>query len=79
MTGHIAVMSSLLLPLLLLPFLFLSPASTLEFRYHNNSEVERYLFQVNASNPDITHLYSIGQSVRGKYSRFLLLFDQSID
>ncbi|KAG7231970.1 hypothetical protein INR49_010038 [Caranx melampygus] len=68
-TCHTAVMSSLLLPtllLLLLPFLILSPASALEFRYHDNSEIERYLLQVNASNPDITHLYSIGQSVRGQ-------------
>ncbi|KAF0028795.1 hypothetical protein F2P81_017900 [Scophthalmus maximus] len=61
--GHTAVMSSLLFFLLLL--LLLSPASSaLEFRYHNNREIEQYLVQVNASNPDIAHLYSIGQSVR---------------
>ncbi|KAF1372149.1 hypothetical protein PFLUV_G00262190 [Perca fluviatilis] len=41
-------------------------AATLEFRYHNNPEIEQYLLQVNASNPAITHLYSIGQSVRGQ-------------
>ncbi|GLD74702.1 carboxypeptidase M-like protein [Lates japonicus] len=29
-------------------------------------EIEQYLHQINASNPDITHLYSIGQSVRGQ-------------
>lgn len=58
-------MSSLLL-LFLLPFLILTPASTLEFRYHNNREIEQYLLQVNASNPDVTHLYSIGRSVRGQ-------------
>ncbi|XP_078099097.1 carboxypeptidase M [Sander vitreus] len=57
-------MSSVLLFLLL--FLFLTPASTLEFRYHNNREIEQYLLQVNASDPAITHLYSIGQSVRGQ-------------
>ncbi|XP_026218221.1 carboxypeptidase M [Anabas testudineus] len=56
-------MSSLLLFLL---FLILTSASTLEFRYHNNTEIEQYLLQVNASNPDIAHLYSIGQSVRGQ-------------
>lgn len=56
-----AVMSSLFL----LPFLFLAPASMLEFRYHNNREIEQYLLQVNVSNPDITHLYSIGESVQG--------------
>nr|XP_046235354.1 carboxypeptidase M [Scatophagus argus]XP_046235355.1 carboxypeptidase M [Scatophagus argus] len=57
-------MSSLLLALF--PFLVLAPASALEFRYHSNREIEQYLLQVNASNPDITHLYSIGQSVRGQ-------------
>uniref|UniRef100_A0A3Q4AT78 Peptidase M14 domain-containing protein n=1 Tax=Mola mola TaxID=94237 RepID=A0A3Q4AT78_MOLML len=51
---------------LLLCFLLITPASTLEFRYHSNLEIEQYLLQVNASNPDITHLYSIGQSVRGQ-------------
>ncbi|XP_040886238.1 carboxypeptidase M [Toxotes jaculatrix] len=58
-------MSSLLIPFLL-PFLILTPALMLEFRYHNNREMEQYLLQINASNPDITHLYSIGQSVRGQ-------------
>lgn len=55
-----AMMSSLL-------FLFylIIAISTLDFHYHNNSEIEQYLLQVNASNPDIAHLYSIGQSVRG--------------
>uniref|UniRef100_A0A4W6FHU9 Carboxypeptidase M n=1 Tax=Lates calcarifer TaxID=8187 RepID=A0A4W6FHU9_LATCA len=60
-------MSSLLLLLVFfLPLLILTPASALEFRYHNNHEIEQYLRQINASNPDITHLYSIGQSVRGQ-------------
>ncbi|XP_042367683.1 carboxypeptidase M-like [Plectropomus leopardus] len=54
------------LPLFLLPFLILTPASALEFRYHDNREIEQYLLQVNASNPDVTHLYSIGRSVRGQ-------------
>ncbi|XP_061570448.1 carboxypeptidase M isoform X2 [Cololabis saira] len=48
----------------LLPFLLLIPTWTLEFRYHNNREIQEYLLQVNASNPDIAHLYSIGKSVR---------------
>lgn len=54
---------ALLLPLLVLPSL----TSTLEFRYHSNQEVALYLQQVNASNPDVTHLYSIGRSVLGKF------------
>lgn len=58
-------MPSLLL-LFLLPFLLLAPTWTLEFRYHNNSQIEQYLLQVSTSNPDITHMYSIGKSVRGK-------------
>ncbi|XP_070710165.1 carboxypeptidase M [Pempheris klunzingeri] len=57
---------SILLLLLLLLLFILTPASTLEFRYHNNREIGQYLLQINASNPDITHLYSIGQSVRGQ-------------
>lgn len=66
-------MSPLLLLLLLL-FLILTPASMLEFRYHNNREMEQYLLQINASNPDITHLYSIGQSVKGISSFSLCQF-----
>ncbi|MED6261809.1 hypothetical protein ATANTOWER_010387 [Ataeniobius toweri] len=38
----------------------------LEFRYHSNSEIEQYLHQVSSANPDITHLYSIGKSVKGQ-------------
>ncbi|XP_069030433.1 carboxypeptidase M [Embiotoca jacksoni] len=57
-------MSSLLV--FLLPVLFLSLAWTLEFRYHNNNEIEQYLLRVSVSEPDITHLYSIGQSVKGQ-------------
>ncbi|TKS90487.1 Carboxypeptidase M [Collichthys lucidus] len=64
-TGCAAVMSSLLFLLLLLLFLVITSASTLEFRYHSNSEIKQYLVQINASNPDITHLHSIGRSVRG--------------
>ncbi|XP_072233912.1 carboxypeptidase M [Leuresthes tenuis] len=51
---------------LLLLLLFFVSAWTLEFRYHNNREIEQYLRQVYASNPDIVHLYSIGKSVRGQ-------------
>jgi len=58
--AHSAVMSSSLLLLL-----FFVSAWTLEFRYHSNREIEQYLRQVYASNPDIVHLYSIGKSVRG--------------
>ncbi|KAM9327900.1 carboxypeptidase M [Pholidichthys leucotaenia] len=58
--------------LLFLPFL-LAPALMLEFRYHSNHEMEQYLIQTSASNPDITHLYSIGRSVRGQQLRVLAL------
>ncbi|XP_032445772.1 carboxypeptidase M isoform X2 [Xiphophorus hellerii] len=50
-------------------FLLLSllvPTLMLEFRYHDNREIEQYLLQVSADNPDITHLYSIGKSVKGQ-------------
>ncbi|KAM4711866.1 carboxypeptidase M [Anableps anableps] len=49
---------------LLLPLLV--PTLLLEFRYHDNSEIEQHLVQVSAANPDITHLYSIGKSVKGQ-------------
>ncbi|CAB1417953.1 unnamed protein product [Pleuronectes platessa] len=68
--GGTAVMSSLLF---LLPFLILSPTSSLEFRYHNNREIEQYLHQIEKSNPDIAHVYSIGQSVRGQQLWVLVL------
>nr|XP_020443952.1 carboxypeptidase M isoform X2 [Monopterus albus] len=57
-------MSSLLL--FLLPFIIIIPTLTLDFHYHSNREIEQYLLQLNASNPSITYLYSIGQSVRGQ-------------
>lgn len=53
--------------LLLLLLLIVVPAFMLEFRYHSNGEMEQYLLQVNASNPDIAHLYSIGRTVRGNF------------
>ncbi|CAI5636570.1 unnamed protein product [Oreochromis niloticus] len=58
-------MLSLLL-FLLPPFFLFTPTWALEFRYHNNHEIEQYLKQVSTSNPDITHLYSIGQSSKGQ-------------
>ncbi|KAF6723315.1 Carboxypeptidase M [Oryzias melastigma] len=57
-------MSSLLL--FLTSVLLLHPVWTLDFRYHLNSEIEQYLIQTSKSNPNITHLYSIGKSVRGQ-------------
>lgn len=63
--------------LLLLLFSILTPALMLEFRYHNNREMEQYLLQTNASNPDITHLYSIGQSVKGDAFFLFLNFPSS--
>ncbi|XP_053718877.1 carboxypeptidase M [Synchiropus splendidus] len=58
-------MSSLLLPLLFL-LLLVNVALMLEFRYHSNLEMERYLRRISTENPDVTHLYSIGQSVAGQ-------------
>ncbi|XP_008313573.1 carboxypeptidase M [Cynoglossus semilaevis] len=51
---------------LLLLILIITSTSTLEFRYHSNREIEQILTQISLSNPDITHLYSIGKSVRGQ-------------
>ncbi|XP_037136366.1 carboxypeptidase M isoform X2 [Syngnathus acus] len=51
---------------LFLVFMLVPAAMTLDFRYHSNREIEHYLLQVNASNPDIAHLYSIGRSVAGQ-------------
>ena len=36
----------------------------LTFRYHDFSEVQAYLKDVNMRYPNITHLYSIGRSVQ---------------
>lgn len=55
-----------LLCLLFLLVLNHSPVTLLEFRYHSNQEIEKYLRNISTTNPDITHLYSIGQSVRGQ-------------
>ncbi|KAG7497525.1 hypothetical protein JOB18_039283 [Solea senegalensis] len=70
-TGYAAVMSSLLL--LLLPLFILTPTTALEFRYHRNGEIEKYLRDISTSNPDIAHVYSIGRSVRGQQLWVLVL------
>ncbi|XP_077565442.1 carboxypeptidase M [Stigmatopora nigra] len=54
-------MSQLFLLVTLVP-----AAMMLDFGYHSNKEMERYLLRVNDSNPDIAHLYSIGRSVAGQ-------------
>ncbi|TSK13154.1 Carboxypeptidase M [Bagarius yarrelli] len=38
-------------------------AGALEFQYHNTTQVEQYLQEINKNYPSITHLHSIGQSV----------------
>lgn len=63
----------------LLLFLLLGSVYTLEFRYHSNGEIEQYLLQVNASNPDIAHLYSIGTSVRGNHFLFPVTPPKNLD
>ncbi|KAF7642846.1 hypothetical protein LDENG_00249610 [Lucifuga dentata] len=54
-------------------FFILYQTSSLEFRYHDNGEIEQYLLHINVANPDITHVYSIGQSVRGQELWVLVL------
>lgn len=44
---------------------FLIPSKN-EFKHHNYSDMERFLMEYNASYPNITHLHSIGKSVKGK-------------
>lgn len=41
-------------------------SATSEFYHHNYSEMERFLVEYNTSYPNITHLKSIGKSVKGK-------------
>lgn len=65
-----AVMSSLCF---LSSLLIVAHVAGLEFRYHSNHEIENFLLHVNASNPDITHLYSIGRSIRGKHTHRVTL------
>lgn len=38
----------------------------IEFKYHNYEEMEKTLRIIENSYPNITHLYSIGQSVEGR-------------
>ncbi|XP_028306173.1 carboxypeptidase M [Gouania willdenowi] len=52
--------------IIIIILVFLTAVRTLDFRYHSNREMEQFLLQVNASNPDIAHLYSIGRSTRGQ-------------
>ena len=46
--------------------LSLSGASSLEFQHHNQSEIELFLADVVDKYPDLTRMYSIGQSIRGR-------------
>lgn len=60
------MMMTMLLGVLFLLVLHLVPVKLLEFRYHSNQEIKEYLLHVSAANADITHLYSVGRSVRGQ-------------
>ena len=42
----------------------------LDFVYHNYTKMEEYLQNVNAQYPNLTQLYSIGQSVKGAHRPF---------
>uniref|UniRef100_A0A8D0DUM9 Carboxypeptidase M n=1 Tax=Salvator merianae TaxID=96440 RepID=A0A8D0DUM9_SALMN len=46
--------------------LFLPLAAGLNFTYHHTNEVEGFLKMMRRNYPSITHLYSIGKSVRGR-------------
>ena len=46
--------------------LSLSGASSLEFQHHNQSEIELFLADVVDRYPDLTRMYSVGQSIRGR-------------
>ena len=43
------------------------PAVKLDFVYHNYTALTNYLKDINAKYPTLTHLYSIGKSVRGLF------------
>ncbi|KAL5016709.1 hypothetical protein ScPMuIL_006298 [Solemya velum] len=45
-----------------------SGVAVLDFQYHNNSQVESFLLlrSITTAYPNLTHLYSIGRSVRGQ-------------
>ncbi|XP_068611174.1 carboxypeptidase M [Brachionichthys hirsutus] len=59
-------MSPLLLLLLSSLLLLLTSSLPLDFRYHDNREIAALLHYFNDSYQNITHLYSIGQSVKGQ-------------
>ncbi|XP_062867094.1 carboxypeptidase M-like [Trichomycterus rosablanca] len=48
-------------------------ARALEFRYHNSTQLEQYLHEINKNFSSITHLHSIGQSVEGRQLWVLVL------
>ena len=55
--------------------LSLTGVFSLQFQHHNQAELEMYLTDVVEMYPELTRLYSIGQSIRGRsrYLDFLLL------
>ncbi|CAL8324479.1 unnamed protein product [Lota lota] len=52
--------------LLFVLLLFITLAAALDFHYHDNTAMKEYLLHVNTTSPEITHLHSIGRSVRGQ-------------
>lgn len=40
--------------------------SSLDFRYHNHTELTTYLHTVSTQYPDLTYLYNIGNSIQGR-------------
>lgn len=47
-----------------------------EFKYHNYKELEKKLMLLNKSYPNITNLYSVGQSVQGRELYVLEISDK---
>ena len=42
-------------------------SSEVDFRYHNTEQLENFLKDVVRQYPQLTNLYSVGQSVQGMY------------
>jgi len=57
-------------------FLFVGVYSSpmLHFEYHNYTGLSQYLHDVATAYPNITSLYSIGETLRGKYLQYKIHF-----
>ena len=53
-----------------------TPANFVTFKHHSNAQLANVLHQIAAAYPDITHLYSIGQSYKHQELWVLIISDQ---